>query len=85
MKKFVYLSILLVTFNAFSQVSEKSKNEKVKMVQKFLKTAKPNTGGNLTVLDILIDIEQKGGIEKSTIYDRNPEMWGVFLSDLENL
>ena len=85
MKKFVYLSILLVTFNAFSQASEKSKNEKVKMVQKFLKTAKPNTGGNLTVLDILIDIEQKGGIEKSTIYDRNPEMWGFFLEDLEKL
>lgn len=85
MKKFVYLSILLVTFNAFSQVSEKSKNEKVKMVQKFLKTAKPNTGGNLTVLDILIDIEQKGGIEKSTIYDRNPEMWGFFYEDLEKL
>ena len=85
MKKFVYLSILLVTFNAFSQASEKSKNEKVKMVQKFLKTAKPNTGGNLTVLDILIDIEQKGGIEKSTIYDGNPEMWGIFYEDLENL
>ena len=85
MKKFVYLSILLVTFNAFSQASEKSKNEKVKMVQKFLKTAKPNTGGNLTVLDILIDIEQKGGIEKSTIYDGNPEMWGFFYEDLEKL
>ena len=33
MKKFVYLSILLVTFNAFSQVSEKSKNEKVNMFE----------------------------------------------------
>ena len=54
-------------------------------VQKFLKAAKTSTGGNLTVLDILIDIEQKGGIEKSTIFDGNPEMWGFFYEDLEKL
>ena len=54
-------------------------------VQKFLKTRKQSTGGNSTILDTLSNIEKNGGVEKSTIYDRNPEMWGVFFSDLENL
>ena len=54
-------------------------------VQKFLKTRKQSTGGNSTILDTLSNIEKNGGVEKSTIYDRNPEMWGVLFSDLENL
>jgi len=53
-------------------------------VQKFLKT-KPSTGGNLTIFDMLSDIEKKGGVEKSTIYDSRPEMWGFFYEDLEKL
>ena len=54
-------------------------------VQKFLKTRKQSTGGNSTILDTLSNIEKNGGVEKSTIFDGNPEMWVFLAEDLENL
>jgi len=54
-------------------------------VQKFLKNTKPNTGGNLTVFDVLSNIEQKGGVEKSDIFGGQDELWGIFNVNLENL
>ena len=91
MKKFVYLSILLVTFNAFSQASGKLTNEQVKMYEEVARLLRnsdndfqtPN--GKITLLDLLIKIEKEGGVKKSTMFDGNPEMWAFLAEDLNNV
>lgn len=54
-------------------------------MQRFLKDAKPSTGGNLTVFDLVSDIEQKGGVEKSNIFGGQQELWGIFYVELKKL
>jgi hypothetical protein len=91
MKKFVYLSILLVTFNAFSQESEKTKKEKVKMYEEVARLLRNSdndfqtSNGKITLLDLLIKIEKEGGVKKSTMFDSQPEMWVVLADDLDNV
>ena len=40
---------------------------------------------NATLLDILSVIEGSGGVKKTTIFDRNPEMWGILADDLNKI
>lgn len=42
-------------------------------------------GKNATLLDILSVIEGSGGVKKSTIFDGNPEMWGILADDLNKI
>jgi hypothetical protein len=40
---------------------------------------------NATLLDLLSVIEKSGGVKKSTIFDSNPEMWGILAQDLNKV
>jgi len=40
---------------------------------------------NATLLDLLAVIEKSGGVKKSTIFDANPEMWGILAQDLNKV
>jgi hypothetical protein len=78
---FVFI-IILNLFNSFSQASEKSKKEEVKMYEEVARYLKKY---HITLYNLLIKIEKEGSVKKSTMFDGQPEMWAILADDLDNV